>query len=207
MDNKCLTCKSMSEKGACDYCRKRLKKMLSELISFIDLLNSNASLRQQVSTNQEGRGSMSSALIINVQIVDLIAKTGVQAVLQAWGEYVIESRNLSIKLLNATHQRSKLHSIHLLLDTHHDWLASNDMWPDFYNEVKEPWTTLRRIIYGERKPPKKIKCPVSECTGSLHLESNADVHCVKDKTHFWKYDDWSRLAKLLIQSNNVQEKS
>ena len=198
---KCSTCKGRTEKGACPYCRKRLKKILTELISFIDLLNSSPSLRQQVSSQQEGRGSMSMALIINVQIVDLISKTGIQAVLQSWADYVIESRELSPSITNSTKEKSKLHALHYVLDTHNDWLADSDLWQDYYNEVREPWTTLRRIIHGERKPIKAVPCPVSECEGRLRLETNADVHCTTDDSHSWKYDDWSRLALLLVDPN------
>jgi hypothetical protein len=200
-ENRCLTCKGRSEKGSCPYCRRRLKKILQELISFIDLLNSSPSLRQQVSSNQEGRGSLSSSLIINVQIVDLISKNGVQLVLESWAKMIIEERNLNIASISSTKERSKLHAIHLLLDTHNDWLADTDLWLDYYNEVKEPWTTLRRIIYGERKPPKAVLCPVAECKGSLRLEHNADVHCTTDKTHQWPYENWSRLALLLVEPN------
>jgi hypothetical protein len=198
-DLKCPTCKGTSEKGACPYCRKRLKKILNELISFIDLLNSNASLRQQVSTHQEGRGSLSSSLIINVQIVDLISKTGVQLVLDSWASMIVEERELNPKILNATKERSKLHAIHYVLDTHNDWLADTDMWHDYYEEVREPWTTLRRIIHGERKPAKRVPCPVQDCVGVLHLEPNGDVHCMQDDTHSWIYEQWSRLAKLLVE--------
>lgn len=198
---KCPSCKGHTDKGACPHCRKRLKKILTELISFIDLLNSSPSLRQQVSSQQEGRGSMSMALIINVQIVDLISKNGVQSVLQAWADYIIESRELSPSSTHATKERSKLHAIHYLLDTHNDWLGDSDLWQDYYNEVKEPWTKLRRIIHGERKPVKAVPCPVSECEGRLRLEANADVHCTTDNTHAWKYDDWSRLALLLVDPN------
>lgn len=198
-DIKCSTCKGTTDGGACPYCRKRLKKILTELISFIDLLNSSPSLRQQVSSQQEGRGSMSMALIINVQIVDLISKTGIQSILQAWSDLVIESRELSPSVANSTKERSKLHALHLVLDTHNDWLADSEYWQDYYNEIKEPWTTLKRIIHGERKPPKRVPCPVQDCVGTLHLQNNGDVHCIEDSSHAWFYDEWSRLAKLLVQ--------
>ena len=198
-DLKCSTCKGTSEKGACPHCRKRLKKLLNELVSFIDLLNSNASLRQQVSTHQEGRGSLSSSLIINVQIVDLISKTGVEAVLYSWASMIVEERELSPSSTHATKDKSKLHAIRDVLLTHNDWLADTDMWQDYYNEVKEPWTTLRRIIHGERKPAKRVPCPVQDCDGTLHLQTNGDVHCIEDESHFWLYEQWSRLAKLLVE--------
>lgn len=198
-DLKCSTCKGTSEKGACPYCRKRLKKLLNEVVSFIDLLNSNPSLRQQVSTHQEGRGSLSSSLIINVQIVDLISKTGVEAVLYSWASMIVEERELSPSSTHATKDKSKLHAIRDVLLTHNDWLADTDMWQDYYNEVKEPWTTLRRIIHGERKPAKRVPCPVQDCDGTLHLQTNGDVHCIEDESHFWLYEQWSRLAKLLVE--------
>ncbi len=194
---KCSTCRGNSEKGACPYCRKRLRKMLKELISFIDLLNASPSLRQQVSSQQEGRGSLSHALIINVQIVDLIGKSGIPAVLLSWAEYVITERSLDPSSVNATKEDSRLHHVHKLLSTHHDWLADTELWSDYYNEIKEPWTTLSRIIHGERKPPKPVHCPVQDCSGVLHLESNGDVHCVQDDTHKWIYEEWSRLARLI----------
>ncbi len=194
---KCLTCRGNSEKGACPYCRKRLRKMLKELISFIDLLNASPSLRQQVSSQQEGRGSLSHALIINVQIVDLIGKRGVIATLQEWANYVIEERSLVDTFICSTKEETKLHLIYKLLNTHSDWLAETDLWCDYYLEVKEPWTTLSRIIHGERKPPKPVHCPVQDCEGVLHLEPNGDVHCIKDDSHNWIYEEWSRLARLI----------
>ena len=190
---KCSTCKGVSDKGACPHCRKRLKKILNELISFINLLNANASLRQQVSSHQEGRGSLSSSLIINVQIVDLISKTGVEAILYSWASMIVEDKQLSPSMLHSTKERSRLHAVHHVLDTH------IDMWSDYYNEVKEPWTTLRRIIHGERKPAKRVPCPVQDCEGTLHLETNGDVRCVVDESHAWMYEQWSRLAKLLVE--------
>jgi hypothetical protein len=196
---KCTTCKGISESGACPYCRKRLKKILTELISFIDLLNSSPSLRQQVSSQQEGRGSMSRALVINVQIVDLISKTGIQSVLQSWADMVVEARELNPKSTDATKERSKLHALHYVLDTHTDWLAESDYWSDYYQEIKEPWSTLRSIIYGERKPIKKVYCPVQDCDGALRLQSNGDVICSADDSHAWFYDQWSRLAQLVIE--------
>lgn len=196
---KCPSCKGHSEKGACSHCRKRLKKILNELIAFIDLLNSSPKLRQQVSSQQEGRGSMSQALIINVQIVDLISKHGVRSVLQSWAECIIEERGLDSASINATKEKSKLHAIQHLLEIHHDWLAEKDLWPDYYNEIKEPWTTLKRIVYGERKLLRTIKCPVQDCIGTLKLQNNGDVHCLTDSTHIWLYAEWSRLAKLLIE--------
>lgn len=195
---KCSTCRGASDKGACPYCRKRLRKILKELISFIDLLNASPSLRQQVSSQQEGRGSLSQALVINVQIVDLISKTGIPAVLEAWATYIIEERSLETTL-KATKDDSKLHNVHKILNTHHDWLADSDMWSDYYNEIKEPHTTLYRIIHGERKPPKPVPCPVQDCKGILHLESNGDVHCIDDSTHKWAYEQWSRLAQLIAE--------
>ena len=194
---KCLTCRGNSEKGACPYCRKRLRKMLKELISFIDLLNASPSLRQQVSSQQEGRGSLSHALIINVQIVDLISNKGIPAVLSAWAEYVISERSLDPSTINATKDDSRLHHIHRLLSTHHDFIADSELWYDYYNEIKETWTTLSRIIHGERKPPKPVHCPVQDCEGVLHLEPNGDVHCIDDDTHKWIYEEWSRLARLI----------
>jgi hypothetical protein len=142
---------------------------------------------------------MSMALIINVQIVDLISKTGIQSVLQSWSDLVIESRELSPSVANSTKERSKLHALHLVLDTHNDWLADSEYWQDYYNEIKEPWTTLKRIIHGERKPAKRVPCPVQDCVGTLHLQTNGDVHCIEDSSHAWIYDEWSRLAKLLVQ--------
>lgn len=199
LKSKCSTCKGASEKGACPYCRKRLKKILQELVAFIDLLNSSPSLRQQVSTQQEGRGSLSNSLVINVQIVDLIAKNGIPLILESWAKMIIEERELSPSLLNATKEKSKLHSVRTVLENHNDWLADSDLWKDYYLEIKEPWTTLRRIIHGERKPPKKVSCPVQDCNGVLHLESNGDVHCIEDQSHAWQYEQWSRLAKLLVE--------
>jgi len=196
---KCLTCRGDSEKGACPYCRKRLRKILKELIAFIDLLNASPSLRQQVSSQQEGRGSLSHSLVINVQIVDLISKTGIPAVLEAWCLYVIEERSLDRTLLKATKEDSKLHNMYKLLNVHHDWLADSDLWSDYYNEIKEPHTTLSRIIHGERKPPNPVPCPVQDCKGILHLEPNGNVHCVVDKTHHWSYEEWSRLAQLIAE--------
>jgi hypothetical protein len=201
--DKCLSCRGVSERGACPHCRRRLKKMLKELIAFIDLLVANPSLRQQVSSQQEGRGSLSNSLVINVQIVDLISRTGVQSVLQSWAEYVVETRELDPQCLSATKEMNKLHCLHKVLDTHNDWLGDNDFWNDYYLEIKEPWTTLRRIIYGERKPPSAVKCPVQDCVGHLRLESNGDVHCIDDGSHKWVYDEWSRLAKLMV-STSVQ---
>ena len=199
--NKCLSCRGVSEKGACPHCRRRLKKMLNELIAFIDLLIANPSLRQQVSSKQEGRGSLSDRSPINVQIVDLIAKTGIQSVLQSWCEYVVETRSLNTDCLKSTKETNKLHTLHHVLDTHTDWIADTELWTDYYNEIKEPWTTLRRIIYGERKPPEAVKCPVQDCVGSLRLEPNGDVHCLHDKTHQWAYEQWSRLAKLMVETS------
>ena len=171
--------------------------MLKDLIAFIDLLNASPSLRQQVSSQQEGRGSISHALIINVQIVDLISVRGIPAVLGSWADYIIEERSLDSSSVNATKEESKLHRVYKLLSTHHDYLADNDLWYDYYNEIKEPWTTLSRIIHGERKPPKPVHCPVQDCVGVLHLESNGDVHCIENKTHKWIYEEWSRLARLI----------
>jgi hypothetical protein len=199
--DKCLSCRGVSEKGACPHCRRRLKKMLNELIAFIDLLIASPSLRQQVSSKQEGRGSLSDRSVINVQIVDLIAKTGVQSVLQAWCEYVVETRELDTNCLRSTKETNKLHMLHRVLDTHNEWLADSELWTDYYNEIKEPWTTLRSIIYGERKPPKAVKCPVQDCIGSLRLEPNGDVHCLHDNTHQWAYEQWSRLAKLMVETS------
>ena len=199
--DKCLSCRGVSEKGACPHCRRRLKKMLNELIAFIDLLIASPSLRQQVSSKQEGRGSLSDRSVINVQIVDLIAKTGVQSVLQAWSEYVVEVRELDPHCLAATKDTNKLHALHKVLDTHNEWLADNEFWNDYYLEIKEPWTTLRRIVYGERKPPSVVKCPVQDCVGNLQLESNGDVHCIEDGSHNWQYDQWSRLAKLMVETS------
>lgn len=195
---KCPTCKGTSEKGACSHCRKRLQKILKELISFLDFLNANPALRQQVTSKQEGRGSLSSSLIINVQIVDLISKHGVPLILESWAKMIIEDRNLSPSLLNPTKERSKLGAVHHILETHNDWLADTDLWRDYYQELREPWTTLHRIIFGERKPVKKIPCPVQDCKGSLHLETNADVLCIADQSHYWTYDSWSTLAKLIV---------
>lgn len=194
---KCPTCRGNSEKGACPHCRKRLKKILKELIAFIDLLNASPSLRQQVSSKQEGRGSLSHTLIINVQIVDMIGKYGIPAVLNSWADYVIEERMLNRATTDPTRNEPKLHLIYHLLITHHDFLADSELWTDYYNEIKEPHTTLSRIILGERKPPKPVHCPVQDCCGVLHLESNGDVHCIEDKTHKWAYEEWSRLAKLM----------
>ena len=199
--NKCLTCRGTSEKGACPHCRKRLKKMLKELVAFIDLLNANPSLRQQVSSRQEGRGSLSERSVINVQIVDLISRTGVQSILQAWCEYIIDVRELDSKSIKSTKEVSKLHTLQKILDTHNDWLSENDVWPDYYREIKEPWTTLKYIILGERKPPKPVKCPVQDCNGHLILEPNGDVYCSSDKSHSWTYEQWSRLAKLMLTTS------
>lgn len=195
---KCSTCRGASDKGACPYCRKRLRKILKELISFIDLLNASPSLRQQVSSQQEGRGSLSQALVINVQIVDLISKTGIPAVLESWATYIIDERSLET-VIKATKDDSKLHNVHKILNTHLDWLADSEMWPDYYNEIKEPHSTLSRIIHGERKPPKPVPCPVQDCIGKLHLEANGDVHCIDDSSHKWSYDQWSRLAQLIVE--------
>jgi hypothetical protein len=193
----CTSCRGSSETGACPYCRKRLKKMLRELVAFIDLLNTSPSLRQQVSSQQEGRGSLSHSLVINVQIVDLISKTGIPAVLTAWSEYVIAERSLDPSSINATKEETRLHKMRNLLSTHNDYLAESELWHDYYYEIKEPWKVLSRIIHGERKPPKPVQCPVQDCVGYLQLESNGDVHCLKDNTHKWIYDEWSRLALLI----------
>jgi len=91
--------------------------------------------------------------------------------------------------------------LHRVLDTHNEWLADSELWTDYYNEIREPWTTLRGIIYGERKPPKAVKCPVQDCIGSLRLEPNGDVHCLHDNTHQWAYEQWSRLAKLMVETS------
>ena len=198
---KCSSCKGQSEKGACPHCRKRLKKMLNELIAFIDLLLASPSLRQQVTSKQEGRGSLSERTVINIQIVDLISRTGVQSVLQAWCECVVEIRNLNNECLKSTKEMDKLHTLANVLNTHNDWLADSELWADYYEEIKEPWTTLKRIIYGERKPPKPVKCPVQDCKGNLRLEPNGDVHCSDDKSHEWVYDQWSRLAKLMVKTS------
>jgi hypothetical protein len=178
--------------------------MLHELVAFIDLLNAHPSLRQQISSQQENRGSGSNALVINVQIVDLISKTGIQSVLQSWSDFIVEERQLTDINLKSTKDMNKLHVLYNFLIKHNDWLADEEFWSDYYQEIKEPWTTLRRIIYGERKPPSPVPCPVQDCTGNLKLESNGDVHCFNDKSHKWTYDEWSRLAKLItsVQSQH-----
>jgi hypothetical protein len=200
----CYTCKGASDKGACPHCRKRLKKMLKEVVAFIDLLIAYPSLQQQTFTNQENRGSSAAPLIINVQIVDLISKTGVQAVLESWAELVIDVRLLSKDILLSTVEHNKLHTIANVLDTNNEWIADQDVWTDYYQELKHYWSTLRRIVYGERKPPAPVPCPVQDCTGTLILRSNGDVDCNKDDGHAWQYHEWSRLAKL-VMSTNVQD--
>jgi hypothetical protein len=199
--DRCLTCRGTSEKGACPHCRRRLKKILNELVAFIDLLLANPSLRQQVSSNQEGRGSMSNRSVINVQVVDLISKTGVQSVLLSWTTMVVDTRELDPTSMKSTKETTALHTYRNILQTHNDWLADGEWWADYYNEIKEPWTTLRRIVYGERKPPSPVHCPVQDCVGVLRLESNGDVHCLEDGTHKWVYDEWSRLAKLMVETS------
>lgn len=196
---KCTTCKGTTDKGACTHCCRRLTKMLKELIAFIDLLIASPTLRQQVSSEHEGRGSMSSALVINVQILDLISYNGVQSVLKSWAEYIVETRKLDADALKATKTINKLHTYQNILTTHSSWIAEQDCWEYYYLEIKEPWTTLKRIIYGERKPTKAVSCPVQDCNGTLHLEANGHVHCKVDATHEWPYERWSGLANLLIE--------
>tara|TARA_R110000868_G_scaffold332670_1_gene593673 strand:+ start:1034 stop:1570 length:537 start_codon:yes stop_codon:yes gene_type:complete len=175
--------------------------MLNELIAFIDLLLANPSLRQQVSSNQEGRGSLSNRSVINVQVVDLISRTGVQSVLLSWATMVVDTRELDPMSMKSTKETNALHTYRNILQTHNDWLADGEWWSDYYTEIKEPWTTLRRIVYGERRPPSPVYCPVQDCVGILRLEPNGDVHCLEDNTHKWVYDEWSRLAKLMLETS------
>lgn len=203
---KCSTCKGQSNKGACPFCRRRLIKILKELISYIDLLNASPSLRQQVSTHQEIRGSLSNALIINVQIVDLIAKSGIQSVLEKWALHICSNRDIHKRILNRSLTKTKLHAIGHFLLVHNDWIADDKQWKEYYDEVMEPYLTLKKIIFGERKPLEKVPCPVQDCLGTLFLQQNGDVYCLADKTHEWKYEQWARLAKLTYENQgpNVQ---
>lgn len=200
MDAKCTTCRGTSDNGACQYCRKRMTRMLRELVSYVTLLRSQPSLRQQVSSQQEGRGSGNHALVINVQIVDLINRTGVEAMLKSWATMVVDERDMHPSLLKPTQQEDVIHRCKAVLMANVDWLGEHDAWPDLYLEVKEPWSTLKRIILGERKPPAAVPCPVMECDGHLILQRNGDVHCSDDDTHTWKYEQWSRLALLIADS-------
>lgn len=197
----CLTCKGNSIKGACNHCRKRLKKILKELIALMDLLNSNASLRQQNMTKQEGRGSLTHTLVVNVQLLDLLSKTGIYSVLNSWIDLITDQRDLAP--FTASNSDTRLHQMQKFLETHVDWLADQDLWPDFYNEIKEPWTQLRMIVLGERKPPKPVRCPVQDCQGILILEFNGNVHCSNDQSHSWLYEEWTRLAMLISVQTEV----
>lgn len=200
MDTKCGTCKGISENGACSYCRRRFTKMTRELVSYVTLLRSQPALRQQVSTQQEGRGSGNHSLVINVQIVDMISRHGVEAVLKEWATMVVDERDLNHGLLKPTQQEDTIHRYKAVLMAHVDWLGDHEAWPDLYLEIKEPWSTLKRIILGERKPPAPVPCPVVECTGHLILQRNGDVHCHEDDSHAWVYEQWSRLALLIADS-------
>lgn len=197
--DKCVTCRGTTEVGACPHCRKRMKKIIKETVAFIDLLNAHPILQQQTFTQQENRGSGTLPAPINVQIVDLISKNGVQAILGSWAEFVVEVRKLSPSALDSTKEYNKLHTYMNVLHNNMDWLAEHRVWLDFYIEVKRYHNQLRAIVYGERKPPKPVPCPVQDCNGTLILSINGDVDCCDNKEHRWEYHEWSRLARLVVQ--------
>lgn len=202
---RCVLCARNTERDVCCWrCLDRVKARLRELGSLVRLLRQSPTLCAQQMTAQEGRGSGSPGSVINLEIVDLISRHGIQAVVLEWCSYISETRRLTeIKRpSNGTGgaRKSLWDTSMAFLETHLEWLSQQeDVWTDFVYEITTPWAKLRQIVYGERRPPSPVPCPVLDCTGTIRLHPNGDAACRHDESHYWPYENWASLALLIAE--------
>lgn len=204
-DQECVICHRRTSRAVCCYrCLDRTRARLDELHRLVQLLRLAPSLRAQQLTCQEGRGSGSPGSVLNLEIADLIGRHGVQAVMLEWCSYVSEVRRvtgITSPSTDTSEGRKTLWDTSIaFLGAHLEWLSQQeDVWPDFVTELNTPWTKLRQIVHGDRRPPKPVPCPVLDCDGTIHLHPNGDAQCRHDTSHYWPYDNWSNLALLVAQ--------
>lgn len=205
--HECVTChRRTARPGCCWRCVDRARERLTELHRLVLLLRQAPSLRAQQLTMQESRGSGGPGSVLNLEVADLIGRHGVQAVMLEWCRYISETRSVTEIQDPYKHPRGDRKCLWdasiAFLDTHMEWLSQQgDIWNDFLAETTAPWVKLRQIVYGDRRPPRPVPCPVLDCTGTIHLHPNGDAQCRDHPDHHWPYDNWSQLARLVAQEH------
>lgn len=182
----------------CRGCERALAKNLREVGSLWVLLVTHPEMHLATigAYDQFHRVRFGPPAPVDLNVLDLIDHRGLyyQSLLD-WAKKTQAKRQTASKL-------SDMSRICEYLATSSGWLVRHE--PEVLSlsvEVGAYATKLRRVVFGERRPPGPVPCPVflpevGPCKGHLRLHANGTVNCPECGT-VWLYEQWAKLGAML----------
>lgn len=182
----------------CRVCEKSLRYNLRELGSLWLLLATHPEMHLAVvgAFDSHHRVRFGPPAPVDLTVLDLIDTRGsaYKSVME-WAASVGKANKTARRLRNLSDATE-------YLAVQSGWVARYEPRAvELLEEIRAYLTHLRRVVYGERRPPGPVPCPVylpesGPCSGHLRLQSNGTVNCPKCQT-IWHYEEWARLGAMI----------
>lgn len=182
----------------CRSCERSLASKLRELSSLWILLVTHPEMHVAVvgAFDSHHRVRFGPPAPVDLAVLDLMDARGpAYQSLMNWARDTQKRRKTNTLIRNLAEACQ-------YLATSSGWLARMEPASmTLYEEVGAYLTQVRRVVYGERRPPSPVPCPVflpesGPCTGHLRLQTNGTVNCPKCGT-VWQYEEWARLGAMI----------